>query len=145
VPDPESVARASLRRSLLFYAAFLALDASALAYIVASGPEGAGYVTLFIVGAVGILLAFQVWMHVRDIGSPLAESDGVVQRKWSRADLIIAWHSYYVTVGRRVFRLTPEDHVLLDEGMYVKVVHCPRTLHVVSIHEVRGRPKVQRD
>jgi hypothetical protein len=122
---------------MLFYTAFLALDVSALAYIVASGPEGAGYVSLFVVGAVGLLLAFQVWMHARDIGSPLAESEGVVQRKWSRADLIIAWHSYYVTVGRRVFRLAPEDHVLLDEGMYVKVVHCPRTLHVVSIHEVR--------
>jgi hypothetical protein len=140
VSDPESVAHAALRRSLLFYTAFLALDVSALAYIVASGPEGPGYVTLFIIGAVGLLLAFQVWMHVRDIGSPLAESEGVVQRKWSRADLIIAWHSYYVTVGRRVFRLRPEDHVLLDEGMYVKVVHCPRTLHVVSIHEVRGAP-----
>ena len=30
---------------------------------------------------------------------------------------------------------------MLDEGMHVKVVHFPRTLHVVSIHEVRSAAK----
>ena len=142
--DPESAARSSLRRSLLFYLAFLALDLLAVYYIVASDPGGAGYITLTIVGIVGLLLAMQVWMHVRDLGSPLAESEGVVHRKWTRADLIIVWNSYYINVERRVFRLQPEDHVLLNEGMCVKVVHFPRTLHVVSIHEVRGvaRPPI---
>lgn len=128
---------------MLFYVAFLALDALAIYYIAASAPGGAGYVTLTIVGVVGLLLGFQVWMHIRDLGSPMAESEGVVHRKWARADLIIAWHSYYINVERRVFRLRPEDHVLLDEGMYVKVVHFPRTLHVVSVHEVRGSPPVR--
>jgi hypothetical protein len=123
---------------MAFYIAFLALDLLAVYYIASSEPGGAGYVTLTVVGVVGLLLAWQVVMHVRDLGSPLAESEGVLQRKWSRADLIIAWHSYYINVERRVFRLQPEDHVLLDEGMYVKVVHFPRTLHVVSIHEVPG-------
>ncbi len=136
--DPESAARASLRRSLLFYLAFLMLDLLAVYYIAASDPGGAGYVTLTIVAIVGVLLAMQVWMHVRDLGSPMAETDGTVQRKWTRADLIIVWNSYYINVERRVFRLQPEDHVLLNEGMYVKIVHFPRTLHVVSVHEVRG-------
>jgi hypothetical protein len=126
---------------MLFYAAFLALDLLALYYIVASAPSGAGYVTMTIVGALALLLGLQVWMHVRDLGSPLAESEGIVQRKWTRADLIIAWHSYYINVGRRVFRLKPEDHVMVDEGMLVKVVHFPRTLHVVSIHEVPRAPR----
>jgi hypothetical protein len=123
---------------MLFYAALCALDALAVYYIVSSGPEGAGYVTLTVVAVVGLLLAHQVWMHVRDLSSPLAESEGVVLRKWARADLIIAWHSYYVNVERRVFRLEPQDHVMIDEGMYVKIVHFPRTLNVVSVHEVRG-------
>ncbi len=126
---------------MLFYAALLALAVLAVYYILADGPGGAGYVTLTIVGAVGLMLAYQVWMHARDLRSPLAESEGVVQRKWSRADLIIAWHSYYITVDRRVFRLQPEDHIMVDEGMYVKVVHFSRTLNVVSVHEVRGVPR----
>ena len=103
--DPESAARASLRRSLLFYLAFLMLDLLAVYYIAASDPGGAGYVTLTIVAIVGVLLAMQVWMHVRDLGSPMAETDGTVHRKWTRADLIIVWNSYYINVERRVFRL----------------------------------------
>jgi len=130
---------------MLFYVAFFALAALAFYYIAASGPGGAGYVTLTIVGVVGLLLAFQIWMHIRDIGSPMAESEGVVHRKWTRADLIIVWHSYYINVERRVFRLRPEEHVMLDEGMYVKVVHFPRTLHVVSVHEVSAAPQVRQE
>lgn len=126
---------------MLFHAALLALDVLAIYYLVTNGLSGAGYVTLTIVGAVGVMLAYQVWIHARDIGSPLAESEGIVQRKWSRADMIIAWHSYYITVERRVFRLEPEDHIMVDEGMVVKVVHFPRTQHVVSVHEVRGAPR----
>ena len=66
-----------------------------------------------------------------------AESEGLVVRKWKRADLIIAWDSYYLTVDRTVFRVKPEDWIQVREDAYVKVVHFPNTLNVVSIHELR--------
>ncbi len=135
VQDPESAARSSLRRSAFIYLLLLAVDVLVMSYIIASGEGGGAYVTLSIVGAVGLLLAYHVAQHLRDLGAPLAESEAVINRKWSRADLIIAWHSYYITVGRTVFRVKPEDYVLLNEGMYVKVVHFPSTLNVVSVHE----------
>jgi len=137
VRDPEKAARAALRRSAVIYTVLLAVDVIVLAYVGADARGGA-YVTLTIVGLVGLLLAYHVYQHVRDLGAPLAESVGAVTRKWTRADLIIAMQSYYVTVGRTVFRLRPEDYVRIDEGMYVKVVHFPNTLNVVSIHEVLG-------
>ena len=136
--DPESAARASLRRTMVFYLALLATDALVVYYIAASGATGGAYVTLSIVALVGLLLAYQVLQHLRDMGAPLAESEGVVARKWSRADLIIAMQSYYITVGRTVFRIKPEDYVYLKEQMYVKVVHFPNTLTVVSVHEAPG-------
>ncbi len=39
--------------------------------------------------------------------------------------------------------MRPEDYLLIDKGMYVKVVHFSGTLNVVSIHELgRGeRPE----
>jgi len=138
--DPESAARASLFRSLLIYAALFAADIVVLYWVVAASKGPAAFVTLSIVGVVGLLLGYQVWQHFRDMRAPLAESTGVVLRKWSRADLIIAWHSYYLTVDRTVFRVQPEDFIKVDEAMYVKVVHFPHTLNVVSIHEVR-RPE----
>ena len=120
---------------MLIYLLLLAVDVLAVYYIAANGAGGGAYITLSVVVAVGVLLAYHVWQHARDLGSPLAESEGIVTRKWSRADLIIVWHSYYVTVERTVFRLKPEDWILLEEGMHVKVVHFPSTLNVVSVHE----------
>jgi xanthosine utilization system XapX-like protein len=136
VRDPEAAARASLRRSAIIYTLLLAADILVLAFVLANGASGGVYVTITIVGLVGLLLAYHVYQHVRDLGAPLAESEGIVTRKWTRADLIIAMQSYYVTVGRTVFRLRPEDYLVIDEGMYVKVVHFPGTLNVVSIHEL---------
>ena len=138
--DPEPTARASLLRSTLIYAVLFAVDGVVVWYILTSGVQGAGYVTLSIFVVVGMLLGYQVFEHALDLRAPLVESEGVVQRKWKRADLVIAWDSYYIKVDRAVFKLRPEDFVHIDEAMYVKVVHFPRTLNVVSVHELRGMP-----
>jgi xanthosine utilization system XapX-like protein len=136
--DPEQAARASLRRTMLIYLALLAADLLVVYYIAANGDSGGAYITLSIVGLVGLLLAYQTVQHLRDLGAPLAESEGAIVRKWTRADLIIAMQSYYITVDRVVFRVKPEDYVHLTEAMYVKVVHFPNTLTVVSVHEAPG-------
>jgi hypothetical protein len=138
VDEPESAARASLVRSLLIYAALLAVDGAVVWFIISSGVQGAGYVTLSIFVVVGMMLAYQVVEHVLDLRAPLAESEGIVQKKWKRADLVIAWDSFYIKVDRSVFRLRAEDWVNIDEAMFVKVVHFPHTLNVVSVHEMRS-------
>lgn len=132
--DPEAAARAGLRRSLLIYTLLFATAAAVVVYIAQSDAQGAGYVTLSIVGVVALLLAYQVIQHLRDLRAPLAESVGVIQRKWSRADLVIAWNSYYIAVNRTVFRIGPLDYAEVEEDMYVKVVHFPNTNNVVSVH-----------
>lgn len=137
MPDPESAARASLVRSLVIYGAFLAADILVIAWVLTAGIQGAAYVTTTIVGVVGLLLLYQVVQHVRDLRAPLAESEGTVTRKWKNADLIIAWDSYYIRVDRAVFRIKPEYYLDVREGSYVKVVHFPHTLNVVSVHELR--------
>ncbi len=138
--DPVAAARASLRRSALTYAALLVVDIAVAAYIIEARAGGAAFVTLSFVVVVGLLLVYQVAQHVRDFEARLAETDGVVVRKWKRADLIIAMDSYYLTVGRTVFRLRPEDWIHVDEQMYVKIVHFPHTLTVVSVHPIDRPP-----
>jgi xanthosine utilization system XapX-like protein len=133
--DPEPAARAALRRAMITYLALFGVDLLVVYYIVANGDSGGAYVTLSIVGLVGLLLAYQALQHVRDMSAPLAESEGPITRKWTRADLIVAMQSYYITVDRTVFRVKPEDYLDLTEAMYVKVVHFPNTLTVVSVHE----------
>ncbi len=138
--DPVAAARASLRRGALIYSALLVADVAVIAYILDARAGGAAFVTLSFVVVVGLLLVYQVAQHVRDFDSRLAETDGVVVRKWKRADLIIAMDSYYLTVGRAVFRLPPEEWIHVDEQTYVKVVHFPHTLTVVSVHPIERPP-----
>jgi hypothetical protein len=136
VPDPKPAARTALLRGLVVYSALLVADALVVAYAVTAGVRGVGYVTVSLVALVGLLLAHQVWQHARDLGSPLAETEGVVQRKWHRADLVIVWQSYYIQIDRTIFKVQPLDYHTVREGTYLKVVHFPRTLNVVSVHEI---------
>lgn len=135
MPDPESAARASLRRSLAVYTLFLITAILVFVWVAANRQGGGSFVTLVIVGIVALLLIVQVVQHLRDMNAPLAETEGPIVRKWKRADLIIAWDSYYISVGRSVFKIQPEDYIHLAEQRRVTVVHFPRTLHVVSVQE----------
>jgi xanthosine utilization system XapX-like protein len=127
-------ARASLIRTGLLYAALLVLDIAVIVLILFVRTSNFAFVTLAFVAIVGVLLAFQVVQHARDMRSRLAETEGVVVRKWRRADLVIAMQSHYLTVESGVFRVRPEAWIHVDEGDYVKIVHFPHTLTVVSIH-----------
>jgi hypothetical protein len=144
---------------MVIYAVLLTPALAVLVWIATSSPTGFAYFSMSVAAVVALLLGYQAYAHFRDLRMPLAESEGVVQRVWSRADLIIAWHSYYVSVecagegnaasARKLFRLQPEDYVHLQDrfatmsrldpplDLYVKVVHFPMTLNIVSIHEVR--------
>jgi xanthosine utilization system XapX-like protein len=134
VQEPERAARAALFRSFVFYSVVLLGIVALLTWL----ATFRAYVALVLFGGIGVLVAYQVVQHYRDLREPLAESEGVVARVWSRADLIIALHSYYITVGRTVYRLQPEDFVPLE--LYVKVVHFPHTLNAVSVHEIVRHP-----
>lgn len=136
-PEAEKPARAALRRNTAIYAAVLAADLLFVYLLVASGAGGGAYITLTIVALVGLLVAYNVVQHVRDLNAPLVETEGIVVRKWSRAEFIVAWQSNYIHVGRGVFKLGPVDYALIDEHMYVRIVHFPRTLHVVSAQQFR--------
>jgi hypothetical protein len=136
VQEPEQRARSSLRRGLAVYLTFFLADAAVVSYLISAGLGGVRYVTLSVVGVVGLLLLYQVIQHVRDLDAPLAETTGAIARKWSRADLFIAMQGYYIAVDRAIFRLPSEEWVNLSVGTYVKVVHLPNTFGVVSVHEL---------
>ena len=119
--------------TLLFLAAVVVVY-----YIATNRESNFAFVSLSIVGVVGLLLGYYVYQHVRDLVAPLTESEGVVVKKWTRADVPFLLQGYYIAVNRTVFRVQAGDYLHLREDMYVKVVHFPHTLNVVSVHEVRG-------
>ena len=64
-------------------------------------------------------------------------SSGLVDRKWSRADLFVL-RSYYIYVGRSVFKVTPLIYSELEEGDTVSVNHYPHTNTVIAVELEEG-------
>jgi hypothetical protein len=119
---------------------FLAVTLTAFGFILqdtASAGLSAGRIAgLVFVGLVGLLLVYQVVQSVRDLFAQPVATEGLVERRWSRADLLIFRNSY-IFVGRSIFRLSPEQFIEADLGDTVRVVHYPHTATVESLEVVQ--------
>src|ERR1700694_5151465 len=109
-----SSARASVLRSALLFSPFLAVSSFALAYILADATNkdwDAGHmVGLAVVGFVTLLLGYQVVRSIRDLFSECVETIGVVDRWWSRLELML-FRNDYVFVKDNVFRLDRDEYI----------------------------------
>lgn len=132
-------ARSSMARSLLFYLVVGVACASAAVYIYSLPPGGFGWVSLVVLSGLALLCLWQVWQFGRDLQSPVMETEGVLSRKWQRAELFIVWQSYFILVNRRVFKIEPDAWVFLESEKPLRVHHFPRTMTVVAVEKV-GAP-----
>ncbi|HYM14280.1 MAG TPA: hypothetical protein VEZ14_01825 [Dehalococcoidia bacterium] len=134
--DAAAAARVSLIRGIAWYGALLLASLAGAVWIGANAASGAALVPLVFAAAMALLLGYYVLQHLRDLGAQPVEREGAVTRRWSRADLLIAMQSYYISVDRTVFRVRPEDYIHMDEGARVRVVHFPHTLQVISLERL---------
>ena len=132
-------ARAMVLRSALLFTPFLAIALAAMAFIAldarGDGASAGRVVALVLVGLVSILLAYQVIQSVRDLFARPVELTGVVDRRWSRNDIVI-FRNDYLFLGGTVFRVSPERFIEVDVGDTIRVVHYPPTCTVLSIELV---------
>jgi hypothetical protein len=89
-------------------------------------------VTLTITGILGLLLAQQVYQHLRDVRAEPVDLEGEVVRKFQRAEFIFVLQNHYIQIGRTIFNIEARDYILLDEGQLVRVRYFPHSLKVVS-------------
>jgi hypothetical protein len=99
--------------------------------LVREGPSGL-MVTLALLLLAAFLTGHQSIQSLRDLRSSPRLSTGLVDRKWSRADLFVL-RSYYIYVHRSVFKVTPLIYTELEEGDTVAVNHYPHTNTVISV------------
>ena len=143
-PGPEEAhraARSSLRRTVLVFTPLFLLSLAGMGIIVFSlvreGPGGL-IITLLLLSLAAFLTGHQSIQSLRDLRSSPHVSSGAVERKWSRADLFIL-RSYYIYVGRLVFKVSPLIYHELEEGDTVLVNHYPHTNTVIAVElEERG-------
>jgi hypothetical protein len=134
-------ARASLVRTALLFTPLFLLSLAGMGVViwelVSEGPSGL-IITLLLLCLAAFLTGHQSIQSVRDLRSSPRISNGLVDRKWSRADLVIL-RSYYIYVDRSVFKVTPLIYTELEEGDTVSVNHYPHTNTVISVElEERG-------
>jgi hypothetical protein len=99
--------------------------------LVREGPSGL-IITLLLLLLAAFLTGHQSIQSLRDLRSSPRLSSGLVDRKWSRADLFVL-RSYYIYVDRSVFKVTPLIYTELEEGDTVSVNHYPHTNTVISV------------
>jgi len=134
-------ARSSLRRTVLVFTPLFLLSLAGIGIIIFSlvreGPGGL-IITLVLLSLAAFLTGHQSIQSLRDLRSSPRLSGGAVERRWSRADLFIL-RSYYIYVGRSVFKVSPLIYHELEEGDTVSVNHYPHTNTVIAVElEERG-------
>jgi hypothetical protein len=126
-------------RSALLFAPFLGLALTGLTFLVIEaldeGFSAGQIVAISILAFISLLFAYQVVQAVRDLFSSVIETQGIVERRWSRNDFFLFRNSY-IFVERNVFRLEPEQYIEVDLGDVVRVVHFPHTSTVEGIELV---------
>jgi prepilin-type processing-associated H-X9-DG protein len=139
MPARGSVARRTLLRSLVLFTPFLVLAVAALVYVimdVVRHGADATVVAVVLLSFVTALLAYQVVQSLRDMFSGLVETTGVVERYWTRHELIL-FRGNYLFLDGNVFRLEPHQAVDLKLGQTVRLVHYPHTGAVDSVEVIR--------
>ena len=128
-------ARSSLIRVALVFTPLFLLSLAGMGIVifnlVREGPSGL-IITLLLLSLAAFLTGHQSIQSLRDLRSSPTVSSGLVDRKWSRADLFVL-RSYYIYVDRSVFKVTPLIYTELEEGDTVSVNHCPHTNTVISV------------
>jgi len=128
-------ARSSLIRVALVFTPLFLLSLAGIGIVifnlVREGPSGL-IITLLLLSLAAFLTGHQSIQSLRDLRSSPTVSNGLVDRKWSRADLFVL-RSYYIYVDRSVFKVTPLIYTELEEGDTVSVNHCPHTNTVISV------------
>jgi len=133
-------ARSSLIRVALVFTPLFLLSLAGMGIVifnlVREGPSGL-IITLLLLSLAAFLTGHQSIQSLRDLRSSPTVSSGLVDRKWSRADLFVL-RSYYIYVDRSVFKVTPLIYTELEEGDTVSVNHYPHTNTVISVELEEG-------
>ncbi len=131
-----SSGRTAVFRSALLFTPFTLVALAILGFlakdVAVEGVSAGLVVALVLVGFVTLLLVYQVVQSVRDLFAQPVETTGVVDRRWSRNDMLI-FRNDYIFVEGDVFRIEPEHTSDIEVGRKVRITHYPHTNAVIDV------------
>jgi hypothetical protein len=138
--QPRPAAWGSVLRSALLFTPFFLLAVAVFAFMLndarTDGVTLGTVIGLLLSGGVTALLGYQSVQATRDLFAQLVETEGRVERRWSRNEFFIVRNDYVLVQGS-VFRIEPERALQIEAGDTVRVVHFPHTDTVETIDVVQ--------
>jgi len=132
--DSDHAARTALVRGAVIYTP-LFVAGIVLTTLSVLGRLDAGPVLTFIEAVLTLLFGHQSIQSIRDLRSTVVRTDGSIGRKWTKMDFVVS-RSYYISIGRSIFRVPPVDWHVVEEDDRVAVVHYPHTGTVASVDKL---------
>jgi hypothetical protein len=108
-----------------------------LLLVVLSGNLGA-LIGLTIAAIVTAAFTFEASASIRDLRCEPITTRGNIDRAWKKGRFLFIGTVRYLIVRGRVFELTQEAFISLQEDEVVEIQHWPHTNVVISLHLLRG-------
>ena len=134
-----------LRSALLFTPFFLASLAIFLYVLndtISNGATTGQVVGLVLSSSVALLLGYQAVQALRDLVASPIETEGLVERRWSRNEFFIMQNAY-IFVDRTVFRIEQQQANDVAPGDTVRVMHYPHTGTVERVEVIERGARVE--
>jgi hypothetical protein len=135
----ERSARVAVIRDAAIYTPLFAAGI-VLTLLSAAGILNAGIVLTVIEAIITLLFGYQAIQALRDLGSTLVTTEGVIGRRWSKMDFIVT-RSHYIAVAGKIFRVPVQDWHLIDENDRVVVTHYPHSGTVAAVERLPNPPE----
>ncbi len=118
--------------------AFLVMEVFVLVQPLSGGTVNVA--ALLLLAPPFLIVAWHFSNLARDLRAQPVVSEGEVRRKWSRIDLPFV-RSYYLYVGKTVYRIPANAWTRLEQGDRVSITHLPHTATVERLELITGGVK----
>ena len=123
-----SARRSIVRSSMAWLPFFTLFSAGAVFFLIRALTDDAGaWVGFAILGLIALLILPLLVAALQDLRAAPIETEGLLGRKWSKADFFV-FRSHYFLIGKRVFRVNKAVWVTIPEPPgRIHLLHYPHT------------------
>ena len=128
----EDAHRKVVRSAAVWTPIFVVSTALSIAFAVLALDSPGAWISFAIAALIGFLSGVSALGALRDLYAEPIETQGLVERKWRKSDILV-FRGHYILCQKRVFRVPREDYEEMPEaGGGIIIRHYPHTNALVA-------------
>ncbi len=121
-----------VRSAAVWTPIFVVSTALSIAFAVLALDSPGAWISFAIAALIGVLSGVSALGALRDLYTEPVETQGLVERKWRKSDILV-FRGHYILCRKRVFRVPREDYEEMPEaGGGIIIRHYPHTNALVA-------------